>query len=117
MALAAPSSPEAVSSFITPAHISYLSTVGFTGETVPKQFFNPWNVNLGGFLPGTHSSNSHSHSREDEFSIVLSGQGRYWCQGEEPEKVVKAGDCIGWKAGTGVCHCILNDADGPNGEG
>ncbi|PVF94457.1 hypothetical protein CPB86DRAFT_828600 [Serendipita vermifera] len=77
----------------------------------------PWNVNLKRIPPGTQSSNAHCHSYEDEFVLVLSGKARYWHQGEAPEKVVKKGDCIGWKAGTGICHSLLNDADAPNGEG
>jgi uncharacterized cupin superfamily protein len=77
----------------------------------------PWNVNLQEFPPGTHSSNPHCHSHEDEFALVLSGSARYWYQGEVPEKILKRGDCVGWKAGTGISHSLLNDAEGPNGEG
>jgi mannose-6-phosphate isomerase-like protein (cupin superfamily) len=77
----------------------------------------PWNVNLKRIPPGAQSSNAHCHSHEDEFVFVLSGKARYWHQGEVPEKIVKKGDTIGWKAGTGICHSLLNDADGPNGEG
>lgn len=77
----------------------------------------PWNVNIEEYPPGTQSSNAHAHSHEDELVFILSGKGRYWYQGEQPEKILKKGDCIGWKAGTGLSHTILNDGEGPNGEG
>lgn len=86
-------------------------------EKVPRDFFLPWNANIHEFVPGAYSSNPHCHMVEDEMAIVLSGKARYWFQGEEPEKILKVGDCVGWKAGTGVCHALLNDAEGPNGEG
>ncbi|PVF94456.1 hypothetical protein CPB86DRAFT_789030 [Serendipita vermifera] len=77
----------------------------------------PWNVNIKHHPPGTQSSNAHCHLAEDEFVFILSGEARYWHQGEVPEKIVKRGDSIGWKAGTGICHSLLNDADSPDGEG
>jgi hypothetical protein len=77
----------------------------------------PWNVNIKQHPPGTQSSNAHCHLAEDEFVFVLSGRARYWHQGEVPEKVVRRGDSIGWKAGTGLCHSLLNDGDGSNGQG
>jgi len=77
----------------------------------------PWNVTLECLLPGTQSSYPHAHSAEDEFVVVLAGKARYWCDGEEPEGILQAGDCVGWEKGTGIAHCIINDADGPQGEG
>ncbi|KAG8753686.1 hypothetical protein FRC14_005813 [Serendipita sp. 396] len=76
-----------------------------------------FNATLEVLIPGTQSSYPHAHSAEDEFIIVLAGKGRYWCDGEEPERVIQAGDCIGWKAGTGLSHALINDGDGPQGEG
>ncbi|PVF94459.1 hypothetical protein CPB86DRAFT_828602 [Serendipita vermifera] len=71
----------------------------------------PWSLNRERLPPGTQSSNNHAHSRDDEFAIILSGQARYWHQGLVPEPILKAGDAVGWKAGTGICHCLLNDAE------
>lgn len=76
-----------------------------------------WNVTIESLIPGTQSSHPHAHSGEDEFVIVLAGKARYWCDGEEPEGILEAGDCVGWKKGGGVAHSIINDADGPQGEG
>jgi uncharacterized cupin superfamily protein len=67
-------------------------------------------------LPGTQTSYPHAHSEEEEFVFMLAGKARYWHNGEEPEESLVAGDCVGWKAGTGVAHSILNDAEA-NGEG
>ncbi|PVF91621.1 hypothetical protein CPB86DRAFT_745420 [Serendipita vermifera] len=77
----------------------------------------PWSLNLERLLPGTQSSNTHAHSSEDEFVLVLSGKARYWHQGMTPEPILKAGDCVGWKAGTGICHSLLNDGEDENGAG
>ncbi|CAG8776732.1 531_t:CDS:2, partial [Acaulospora colombiana] len=32
-----------------------------------------------------------------------------------PEPILKPGDAVGWKAGTGICHSLLNDAEDDNG--
>ncbi|CAG7848123.1 SubName: Full=Uncharacterized protein {ECO:0000313/EMBL:CCA76007.1} [Serendipita indica DSM 11827] len=77
----------------------------------------PWNATLEVLLPGTQTSFPHAHSTEDELVIVLAGKARYWCDGEEPEMTLVAGDVVAWKAGTGLCHAILNDGDGPGGSG
>ncbi|KAG8776806.1 hypothetical protein FRC19_009227 [Serendipita sp. 401] len=76
-----------------------------------------WGFNLGRIPPGTQSSNAHAHSHEDEFAIILEGTARYWHQGESPEHILKRGDIVGWKAGTGVCHALLNDALDEGGSG
>lgn len=77
----------------------------------------PWNVTIECLLPGTQSSHPHAHSGEDEFVIVLAGKARYWCDGEEPEGMLEAGDSVGWKKGGGIAHSIINDAEGTEGEG
>lgn len=77
----------------------------------------PWNAAIECLLPGTQTSHPRAHLEEEEFVFVLAGKGRYWHDGEEPGQTLIAGDCVGWKAGTGVAHSIINDADGPNGEG
>jgi uncharacterized cupin superfamily protein len=77
----------------------------------------PWNVIFECLVPGTQTSHPHAHSGEDEFVVVLAGKARYWCNGEEPEGLLEAGDCVGWKKGTGIAHSIINDAEGPQGEG
>jgi uncharacterized cupin superfamily protein len=77
----------------------------------------PWTLNIERLPPGTQSSNAHAHSQEDEFCILLSGKARYWYQGIVPEPILKPGDVVGWKAGTGICHSLLNDAEDERGSG
>ncbi|CAE6480839.1 unnamed protein product [Rhizoctonia solani] len=49
----------------------------------------------------------HAHSKEDELVFCLQGRGTIWQNGWiypfEP------GDVVGWKAGTGITHCVIND--------
>ncbi|PVF94458.1 hypothetical protein CPB86DRAFT_740557 [Serendipita vermifera] len=93
------------------AHCSAITDMGLELERVP------WGVNIECIPPGTQSSNAHCHELEDEFVIILSGKARYWHQGITPEPILKAGDYVGWKAGTGICHTLLNDAEDENGSG
>ncbi|CAE6517702.1 unnamed protein product [Rhizoctonia solani] len=57
--------------------------------------------------PGYRTACPHAHSKEDELVFCLQGQGTIWQNGWiypfEP------GDVVGWKADTGVTHCIIND--------
>jgi uncharacterized cupin superfamily protein len=76
-----------------------------------------WHVNIERIPPGTQSSNTHTHSAEDAFALILSGEARYWLQGATSEKFLKSGDTVGWKAGTGVAHMLLNDAKNEQGDG
>ena len=69
------------------------------------------------FPPGTKTSLAHAHSREDELAFILKGSARYWHHGVIPEPILEIGDYVGWKGGTGVAHNLINDGDGPNGEG
>jgi uncharacterized cupin superfamily protein len=93
------------------ARLGLLTDMGLELERIP------WSLNIECLPPGTQSSNTHAHSSEDEFSLVLSGKARYWHQGITPEPILKAGDCVGWKAGTGVCHSMLNDGEDEKGSG
>src|SRR3979490_772764 len=54
-------------------------------------------VNLLRLPPGTWSSQRHWHSAEDEFVYVLEGE--VVLVTEDGEKILRAGDCAGFKAG------------------
>ncbi len=69
-----------------------------------------WNVNLEILPPGNKSSAAHAHSLDDEFVLILKGSVRYWNHGENV--LMKPGDCVAWRAGTGRAHTLIND--GPN---
>lgn len=77
----------------------------------------PWGLIREHMAPGTLSSYAHCHLAQDEFAIMLEGRSRYWYQGITPEPILRPGDCIGWKAGTGICHNLLNDAEDGTGKG
>src|ERR1700761_2065016 len=71
----------------------------------------PWNMNLEVLPPGTKTSVSHAHSHEDESLFMLRGKARYWHHGTVPEPILTIGDYVGWKAGTGIAHNVINDGD------
>jgi uncharacterized cupin superfamily protein len=58
-------------------------------------------------LPGTRSLPiAHSHS--DYFAYIISGTGVCWYNGTSYE--MGTNDCVGFKAGTGVAHALINEA-------
>lgn len=63
-------------------------------------------VNLTQLLPGAVSALMHSHSRQDEFVFVLEGE----CVARlgEEEYRLGPGDCLGFPAGTGLAHQLVN---------
>lgn len=63
-------------------------------------------VNLLTLPPGVWSSQRHWHSHEDEFAYVLSGEVTVVM--DKGEEVMRAGDCIGWKAGVTDGHVLQN---------
>ena len=63
-------------------------------------------VNLTHLLPGAVSALAHSHSKQEEFILVLEGSPTL-VLGEE-EFVLHSGECFGFKAGTGIAHQLIN---------
>jgi uncharacterized cupin superfamily protein len=63
-------------------------------------------VNLTALKPGTWSSQRHWHRNEDEFIYLLEGE-VVLCE-EHGETVLKPGDAAGWKANSGIGHCLIN---------
>ncbi|MBY0564552.1 MAG: cupin domain-containing protein [Hyphomonadaceae bacterium] len=63
-------------------------------------------VNLLTLVPGVWSSQRHWHSHEDEFAYVLSGE--VVLVMDEGEEIMRAGDCVGWKAGVRNGHMLQN---------
>jgi uncharacterized cupin superfamily protein len=57
----------------------------------------------------------HAHSASDEVVYCLSGRGLIWQNGHSYP--FNAGDFVGWKAGTGISHNVINDTNnGDEGE-
>lgn len=67
-------------------------------------------VNLTRLDPGAASALVHSHAAQDEFVYVLEGTATLVFGDEEFE--LGPGDCMGFKAGTGIAHQISNRSDG-----
>jgi uncharacterized cupin superfamily protein len=63
-------------------------------------------VNLTTLKPGAWSSQRHWHRNEDEFVYVLEGE--IVLVEDHGETVLKAGDAAGWKANSGIGHCLIN---------
>lgn len=57
--------------------------------------------------PGRRTSYPHAERDEDEFVYVVSGQVEAWTDGHVAP--MDEGDFIGWEAGTGITHVILNN--------
>jgi uncharacterized cupin superfamily protein len=66
-------------------------------------------VNICTLKPGAASSLQHAHENEDELVYVLEGE--VVLVEETGETVLKPGDAAGWKAGSGVHHCLVNRSD------
>ena len=58
-------------------------------------------------LPGRRTSYPHAESAEEEFVYVIAGAPDVWLDGELHR--LRAGDAVGFPAGTGICHSFLNN--------
>jgi uncharacterized cupin superfamily protein len=67
-------------------------------------------VNLTQLLPGAASALPHSHSQEDELVYIVSGTAVLIL--DTAEFTLQAGDCCGFKAGTGKAHQLVNRSAG-----
>jgi uncharacterized cupin superfamily protein len=66
-------------------------------------------INLQRLPPGTRSSWPHAESDEEEFAYVIEGAVDAWIDGELHAMV--AGDLAAFPAGTGICHCFINNSE------
>jgi uncharacterized cupin superfamily protein len=66
-------------------------------------------VNLTDLSPGAMSALAHSHSKQDEFILVLEGTPTL-VLGKE-EFTLNPGDCYGFKAATGLAHQLVNRSE------
>lgn len=63
-------------------------------------------ANLTRLAPGAISALLHAHARQDEFIYILEGTPTL-VLGEQ-EYPLKPGDCMGFKADTGIAHQLVN---------
>ena len=68
-------------------------------------------INLTHLDPGAASALCHWHSVQDEFIYVPEGTATVVFGDDEYQLV--SGDCIGFKAGTGIAHQVVNRTDEP----
>jgi uncharacterized cupin superfamily protein len=66
-------------------------------------------INLQRLPPGARSSWPHAESDEEEFVYVIAGEVDAWMDGRLHRLV--AGDLAAFPAGTGLCHCFINNSD------
>ena len=59
--------------------------------------------------PGRRTSWPHSHSSDEEFVYVIEGYPDVWINGELQR--LKPGDGVGFPAGTGISHTVLNNTE------
>lgn len=59
--------------------------------------------------PGHRSSWPHAHEKEEEFVFILEGRPDVWIDGNL--HALNPGDCVGFPAGTGIAHSILNNTE------
>jgi len=63
-------------------------------------------VNVTRIKPGSASALRHWHEQEDEFIYMLEGE--LVLAENDSEIVLEPGDAAGFKAGSGVGHCLIN---------
>jgi uncharacterized cupin superfamily protein/nucleoside-diphosphate-sugar epimerase len=61
--------------------------------------------------PGQRSSLPHAHSQEDEYFHVIEGTPDLWQDGVLHR--LSPGDAVGFPAGTGIAHTVVNQTDRP----
>jgi uncharacterized cupin superfamily protein len=66
-------------------------------------------VNLQRLPPGTRSSWPHAEEDEEEFVYVVEGVVDVWIDGNLHR--MDTGDFAAFPAGTGICHCFINNTD------
>ena len=66
-------------------------------------------VNITRIKAGSASALRHTHEAEDEFIYVLTGE--LVLAENDGETVLRPGDAAGFKAGSGIAHCLINRSD------
>lgn len=64
-------------------------------------------VNLTTLSPGGSSALRHAHTKQDEFVYIVSGTPTLHT--DDGKVLLAPGMCAGFKAGTGVGHCLVNE--------
>ena len=65
-------------------------------------------VNIDYVKPGAKSTKYHSHSKQEEFFLIMNGTGILRIDGEEIQ--IKSGDVISKPAGKDIAHQFINNS-------
>jgi uncharacterized cupin superfamily protein len=65
-------------------------------------------VNIDYVKPGAESVKYHSHSKQEEFFLIISGKGKLRIDGEET--LISAGSVISKPAGKDIAHQFINNS-------
>ena len=65
-------------------------------------------VNIQRLPPGARSSWPHAEENEEEFVYVIDGEVDAWIDGHLHG--MTSGDLAAFPAGTGICHCFINNS-------
>ena len=106
----APDKAKQAASAYPPPHDAKLAgrkTWPLTGQWKLTQF----GVNMVELPPGAWSTNRHWHRNNDELVVVVSGE--LVAVTDAGEEVLRAGDCIGFKAGVANAHHLQNRSAEP----
>ncbi|URZ15908.1 cupin domain-containing protein [Clostridium felsineum] len=76
------------------------------GDAVKTEGFY---VNIDFIKPGAESTKYHSHSKQEEFFLVIEGSGILRIN--EKKIIVKKGDIISKPAGKGIAHQFINNGE------
>jgi len=68
-------------------------------------------ANLDSVPPGCYSAKYHSHTQQEEFFFILSGEGILRLN--DVERPVKTGDFVGKPAGEHIAHSFYNSGTSP----
>ena len=68
-------------------------------------------VNITELAPGAMSALKHAHAVQDEFVYLLAGRATLIVGDAEHEML--PGDCVGFRAGTGIAHHLVNRSGEP----
>jgi uncharacterized cupin superfamily protein len=65
-------------------------------------------INIQRLPPGARSSWPHAEENEEEFVYVIDGEVDAWIDGHLHR--MTSGDLAAFPAGTGICHCFINNS-------
>jgi len=89
-----------------PAFLSKMKTI-LIGDAIGCEKIY---VNMDYVKPGAASVKYHSHSKQEEFFLIVSGSGILRMDGEELQ--VKTNDVISKQAGKNITHQFINNSSG-----